>query len=57
MGINVLISALITVLVVILIVYLVDRLPVDGRMKQIIRLIVILIGILSLLRLLNVFTF
>ena len=55
--INVLISALVTVLVVILIVYLVDRLPVDARMKQIIRIIVILIGVLSLVRLLGVFTF
>ena len=56
MTVNLLISALVTVLVVILILYLVDRLPVDSRMKQIIRVIVILIGVLSLIRLLGVLT-
>ena len=45
-----LINALITFLVVILVLYLVNMLPVDGRMKQIIRIIVIIIGVLSLLR-------
>jgi hypothetical protein len=50
-----LISILITFLVVFLILYLVDRLPIDGRAKQIVRIIVIIIGILALLRYLAVF--
>jgi hypothetical protein len=49
-----LISILITFLVVILILYLVGMLPIDGRAKQIIRIVVIIIGILSLLRYLGV---
>jgi hypothetical protein len=49
-----LISALVTFLVVILILYLVGMLPVDGRIKQIIRIVVIIIGVISLLRLLGV---
>jgi hypothetical protein len=52
---SVLISALITFLVVILVLYLVNMLPIDGRAKQIVRVIVIIIGILSLLRYLAVF--
>ena len=51
---NVLIGILITFLVVILVLYLVNMLPVDGRAKQIIRIIVIIIGILSLLKYLGV---
>ena len=51
---NLLISALVTVLIVVLILYLVDRLPVDGRLRNIIRIIVIVIGVLSLIRLLGV---
>ena len=47
---NLLISALITFLIVILVLYLVNMLPIDGRAKQIVRLIVIILGILSLLR-------
>jgi hypothetical protein len=50
-----LISALITFLVVILVLYLVNMLPIDGRAKQIVRVIVIIIGILSLLKYLTVF--
>jgi hypothetical protein len=50
-----LINVLITFLVVILVLYLVNMLPVDGRAKQIIRVIVILIGILYLLRYLAIF--
>lgn len=50
-----LINVLITFLVVILVLYLVNMLPVDGRAKQIIRVIVILIGVLYLLRYLAVF--
>jgi hypothetical protein len=49
-----LISALVTFLVVILILYLVNMLPVDGRVKRIVQIIVIVIGVLSLLRLLGV---
>ncbi|MBN9051670.1 MAG: hypothetical protein J0H78_19610 [Rhizobiales bacterium] len=49
-----LISALVTFLVVILVLYLVNMLPVDGRVKQIIRIIVIIIGVISLLRILGV---
>jgi hypothetical protein len=52
---NILISILITFLVVILVLYLVDRIGLDGRTKQIVRLIVIIIGILALLRYLAVF--
>jgi hypothetical protein len=52
---NLLIGALITFLVVILVLYLVNMLPIDGRAKQIVRVIVIIIGILSLLRYLAVF--
>jgi len=52
---SLLISALITFVVVILILYLVNMLPIDGRAKQIVRIVVIIIGILSLLRYLAVF--
>jgi hypothetical protein len=45
-----LINILITFLVVVLILYLLDRLPIDRRAKQIVRIVVILIGILYLLR-------
>jgi hypothetical protein len=45
-----LINAFITFLVVILILYLVNMLPIDGRAKQIVRIIVIVLGVLSLLR-------
>ena len=50
-----LINVLITFVVVILVLYLVNMLPIDGRAKQIVRVIVIIIGILSLLRYLAVF--
>ena len=52
---NVLIGVLITFLVVILVLYLVNMLPIDGRAKQIVRVIVIVIGIISLLKYLAVF--
>jgi hypothetical protein len=45
-----LINALITFLIVILVLYLVNMLPIDGRTKQIVRIVVIIIGVLSLLR-------
>ena len=50
-----LISALITFLVVILVLYLVNMLPIDGRAKQIVRVVVIILGIISLLKYLAVF--
>ena len=49
-----LIGILITFLVVILVLYLVNMLPLDGRARQIVRVIVIIIGILSLLKYLGV---
>jgi hypothetical protein len=49
-----LINILITFLVVILVLYLVNLLPIDGRAKQIVRIVVIIIGILYLLRYLMV---
>lgn len=50
-----LVGALVTFLVVILILYLVNMLPLDGRAKQIVRVIVIILGVLSLLKYLAVF--
>ena len=50
-----LISILITFLVIILILYLINLLPIDGRAKQIVRVIVIVIGVLSLLKYIAVF--
>jgi hypothetical protein len=45
----ILIRALITFVIVLLVLYLVNMLPIDGRAKQIVRVIVIIIGVLSLL--------
>ncbi|CAN7679746.1 Thivi_2564 family membrane protein [Mesorhizobium sp. LjNodule214] len=50
-----LIGILITFLVIILVLYLVQRLPLDGRTRQIAQIVVILIGIISLLNYLAVF--
>ena len=50
-----LISVLITFVVIILVLYLVNMLPIDGRARQIVRVIVIIIGILSLLKYLAVY--
>ena len=52
---GILISALITFLVVILILYLINMLPLDGRAKQICRVIVIILGVISLLKYIAVF--
>jgi hypothetical protein len=52
---NLLIGALITFVVIILVLYLVNMLPIDGRAKQIVRVIVIVIGILSLLKYLAIY--
>ena len=45
-----LVGALVTFLVVILILYLINMLPLDGRAKQICRVIVIILGVLSLVK-------
>ena len=50
-----LIGALVTFLVVILILYLVNLLPLDGRAKQIVRVVVIVLGVISLLKYIAVF--
>lgn len=52
---SILISILITFLVVALILWLVQRLPIEGRLKQILQVVVIVIGIIALLRYLAVF--
>jgi hypothetical protein len=52
---SLLISVLITFVVVILVLYLVNMLPIDGRARQIVRVIVIIIGVLSLLRYISVY--
>jgi hypothetical protein len=52
---SILISLLITFLVIVLVLYLVNMLPIDGRAKQIIRIVVIIIGVLSLLKYIAVF--
>ena len=52
---SLLIGALITFLIVILVLYLVNMLPIDGRAKQIVRIVVIIIGVLSLLKYIAVF--
>ena len=50
-----LVGILITFLVVILILYLINMLPLDGRAKQICRVVVIVLGIISLLKYIAVF--
>jgi hypothetical protein len=52
---SILISILITFLVIILVLYLINMLPLDGRAKQIVRVIVIIIGVLSLLKYLAIY--
>ena len=49
------VSVLITFLVVILVLYLINMLPLDGRAKQIARVVVIVLGIVSLLKYIAVF--
>jgi hypothetical protein len=48
-------NALITFLVVILVLYLINLLPIDGRAKQIARVVVIILGVISLLKYIAVF--
>ena len=50
-----LVGVLVTFLIVILVLYLINMLPMDGRAKQIARVVVIIIGIVSLLKYLAVF--
>jgi hypothetical protein len=49
------ISILITFLVIILVLYLINMLPIDGKAKQIARIVVIIIGVLSLLKYLAIY--
>ena len=44
------VSALVTFLVIILVLYLINMLPINGRAKQICRVIVIILGVISLLK-------
>jgi hypothetical protein len=44
------VNVLITFVVVLLVLYLVNMLPLDGRTKQIVRVVVIVIGVIYLLR-------
>ena len=49
------VGILVTFLVIILVLYLINMLPIDGRAKQICRVIVIVLGVLSLLKYIAVF--
>jgi hypothetical protein len=49
------VGVLVTFLVVVLVLYLINMLPLDGRAKQITRVIVIILGIVSLLKYIAVF--
>jgi hypothetical protein len=49
------IGILITFLVIVLVLYLVNMLPVDGKVKSIVHIIVVIIGILALLKYLAIF--
>jgi hypothetical protein len=49
------VGVLVTFLVVILVLYLINMLPLDGRAKRIARVIVIILGIVSLLKYIAVF--
>ncbi len=50
-----LVSVLVTFLVIILVLYLINMLPIDGRAKQICRVVVIVLGIVSLLKSIAIF--
>ena len=50
-----LVGALVTFIVVILVLYLINLLPIDGRAKQIARVVVIILGVISLLKYIAVF--
>jgi hypothetical protein len=49
------VGVLVTFLVIILVLYLISMLPLDGRAKQICRVVVIILGVLSLLKYIAVF--
>ena len=49
------VGALVTFLVVVLVLYLINLLPLDGRAKQIARVVVIILGVISLLKFIAVF--
>jgi Na+/melibiose symporter-like transporter len=53
-GARMLVSILITFLVVILVLYLINLLPLDGRAKQIARVVVIILGVISLLKYISI---
>jgi hypothetical protein len=55
MTISTLISVLITFLVIIIVLYLVNMLPLEGRAREILRVVVVLIGIIALLKYLAAF--
>ena len=50
-----LMGALVTFLVIILVLYLINLLPIDGRAKQIARVVIIILGVISLLNYIAVF--
>jgi len=50
-----LIGVLVTFLVIILVLYLINLLPLDGRARQIARVVVIILGVISLLKYIAVF--
>jgi hypothetical protein len=52
---SLLVNVLITVLVIVVLLYLVRMLPINRRAKEVVRLIVIILGILSIIRYLGVF--
>jgi Na+/melibiose symporter-like transporter len=52
---SMLVSVLITFLVIILVLYLINMLPIDARAKQIARVVVIILGVISLLKYIAVF--
>ena len=54
-GTRMIVSVLVTFLVVILALYLINLLPLDGRAKQIARVVVIILGVISLLKYIAVF--
>jgi hypothetical protein len=55
MGVRMIVGVLITFLVIILVLYLINMLPIDGRAKQICRVVVIILGVVSLLKYIAVF--
>lgn len=52
---SIIISILITALVIALALYLVQKLPIDSTMKQMAQIVVIVVGIVLLLRYLDLF--